>query len=88
MENFLQKAELKACLKPKFFETRLPFAVLRFSRESPERCSDGFQICLNLRNNFFRNCLYYTHASVTIQGQIVQSILTNYANRVQYRYKR
>lgn len=21
MENFLQKAELKACLKPKFFET-------------------------------------------------------------------
>ena len=69
MENFLQKAELKACLKPKFFETDCLLQFYGFLVESPERCSDGFQICLNLRNNFFRNCSYYTHAFVTIQGQ-------------------
>ena len=87
MENFLQKAELKACLKSNFFETRLPFAVLRFSRESPERFSGAFQFCLNLRDNLFRNCSYYTHASLTIQGQIAQNGLTNYANCVQCKYK-
>ena len=87
-KNFVQKAELKACLKPKFFETDCLLQFYGFLVESPERCSDGFQICLNLRNNFFSNCSYYTHAFVTIQGQIAQSILTNYANRVQYRYKK